>query len=142
MEDRGKIVMDSSLTAPCGMNCALCLGYQRKKNTCPGCRYGAKSDSSFCRKCVIRNCETVQTSASGFCFECEKYPCTRLKNLDKRYRTKYGMSMLENLNDINAAGMNAFIKNQIQRWTCPACGGLLCVHRNVCLKCGTPVPAK
>ncbi len=24
-----------------------------------------------------------------FCFECESYPCKRLKALDKRYRTKY-----------------------------------------------------
>ena len=138
MKNNGGILPDPSLIAPCGMNCALCLGYQRKKNTCPGCRNGALGDSSFCRKCIIRNCETVKASASGFCFECGKYPCSRLKNLDKRYRTKYGMSMLENLNHIKTAGMGLFLKNQMEKWTCPTCGGLLCVHRPTCLTCGAP----
>ncbi|MDD5456566.1 MAG: hypothetical protein PHV30_05985 [Candidatus Margulisbacteria bacterium] len=29
--------MKPALIAPCGMNCAICLGYLREKNKCPGC---------------------------------------------------------------------------------------------------------
>ena len=32
-----------------------------------------------------------------YCYECDGFPCARVKRLDKRYRTKYEMSMIENL---------------------------------------------
>jgi hypothetical protein len=41
----------------------------------------------------------------NFCFKCEKYPCDKLKHLDKRYRTKYVMSMIENLENIKKNGI-------------------------------------
>ncbi|MBN2747249.1 MAG: hypothetical protein JXR34_11035 [Bacteroidales bacterium] len=69
--------------------------------------------------------------------ECEKYPCKRLKNLDKRYRTKYGMSMLDNLENIKSLGIEKFVELEQERWRCSNCGELLCVHRTSCLKCGT-----
>ena len=40
-----------------------------------------------------------------FCFDCDKFPCDRLKRLDKRYREKYGMSEIENLNKIREIGL-------------------------------------
>ena len=128
-----------ALIAPCGINCALCTGYQRKKNACPGCRQGALPNTS-CQKCVIKNCETVQKSASGFCFECETFPCARMKALQKRYRTKYKTDIFKNLDSIKTDGMDAFLQNQAEIWTCPACGALLCMHRSVCLHCGAPAP--
>lgn len=68
--------------------------------------------------------------------KCETFPCARLKNLDKRYRTKYGMSMLENLENIIKFGINKFVKSEQKRWKCLKCGELFCVHRDTCLKCG------
>jgi hypothetical protein len=62
-------------------------------------------------------------------------PCKRLKQLDTRYRTKYGMSMIANLTEIKDQGMNAFLVHQAERYTCPTCKGLLCVHRSRCLMC-------
>lgn len=79
------------LIAPCGMNCALCQAYQGKGLACYGCGQGGERKS--CRNCSIRKCEHKK----AFCFECAEYPCKRLKALDKRYRAKYRMSMLENL---------------------------------------------
>jgi len=66
---------------------------------------------------------------------CEGFPCLRMKQLDKRYRTKYHMSMIENLQMIEQNGMNAFLQQQGQRWTCPACGSIICVHKAACLDC-------
>jgi len=83
------------------------------------------------------NCEYLAQTESGFCYDCEKYPCTRLKRLDKRYSTKYGMSMLENLNYIKKSGLESFLKNEEVRWTCKVCGSGLCVHRDFCLNCKT-----
>jgi len=78
----------ASLIAPCGMNCGICMAYLREKNRCPGCRGDDASKMPSCLRCSIKNCETVKTTGSGFCYECPTGPCRRLKQLDKRYRTK------------------------------------------------------
>lgn len=46
------------------------------------------------------------------------------------------MSMLENLKSIEDNGIRAFVRNEKVRWSCPGCGGILCVHRDVCVDCG------
>ena len=124
-------VMDSRiLIAPCGMNCMLCQAYQGEGLSCQGC--GQNTQRKSCQNCLIYRCPEKER----FCFECEKYPCRRLKNLDQRYRQKYQMSMLENLNYIKKYGVEAFIIMQSHQYTCPHCGHLLTVHQRRCLYCG------
>lgn len=127
--------MKADLIAPCGMNCRLCLAFQREKKHCPGCRGDDADKSSSCASCIIQNCNVIQTNQSGFCYECEKFPCLRLRQLDKRYRTKYRMSMLENLEKIKADGLDQFLQQEEDKWKCPDCGGILCVHRLPCPVC-------
>jgi len=55
---------------------------------------------------------TFIKTKSKFCFECEKFPCLRIKQLDKRYRTKYNMSVLENLENIKKLGVREFVQNE------------------------------
>jgi hypothetical protein len=125
------------LIAPCGMNCGICIGYLREKNKCPGCRNMDKSKTKYCRKCIIKNCLILKENNWEFCSnKCKKYPCLRLKNLDKRYKTKYKMSMLENLENIQKLGVKEFIKTEQKRWKCPSCKEILSVHRDICLNCG------
>lgn len=130
----------TNLVAPCGMNCRLCLGYIREKNRCPGCRKINSQDSEkskYRNRCRIKNCEELSKSGAKYCSEkCGKFPCARLKQLEKRYRTKYGMSMIENLKMIDEFGIRHFIRNEKSKWTCPECGELICVHRPACLSCG------
>jgi hypothetical protein len=127
----------SSLIAPCGMNCALCLGYQREKNKCPGCSFINQTHPATRRRCRIKNCEFFKTGKARFCFECNKYPCALVKHLDKRYRTKNGMSMIQNLNKIKEGGIRKFIREEQLKWACGKCGSTLCVHRSFCLSCGS-----
>jgi rubrerythrin len=47
------------------------------------------------------------------------------------------MSMIENLDHINKLGILSFIENEKIKWTCPVCGGTICVHRGFCYSCGT-----
>jgi hypothetical protein len=124
------------LIAPCGMNCGLCMVHVRDKNGCLGCRAGDEGKSESCLACTIRNCETLRSSESGFCIERGRLPCPRLKRLDARYRAKYRMSMLENLHAIRDAGIEAFVASEQERWVCPECGGLQCVHVPECVYCG------
>ena len=140
-KDRKKApAIHTNLIAPCGMNCRLCWGYIREKNRCPGCLNigGHESQKSKCRTtCKIKNCEEIIKGKTKCCSDrCERFPCARLKQLDKRYRTKYGMSMIDNLKTINEVGVRHFIRNEKVKWLCPECGEMLCAHRPVCLSCG------
>lgn len=131
------------LIAPCGMNCGLCIGHLREKKPCSGCfKIDDENKPKVCRSCAIVNCEHLAKTESGFCYDCDKYPCTRLKKLDKRYRTKYRMSMLGNLEFIKTQGMEAFLEKEEQKWKCPNCGAGLCVHRDICLECKYPINVK
>jgi hypothetical protein len=124
------------MIAPCGMNCGLCIGHLREKKPCGGCfKKDDKNKPNVCRSCSIVNCEYLTKNESGFCFECSLYPCLRLRNLDKRYSTKYGMSMIENLLFIKEKGLENFLESEQEKWKCENCGSGLSVHRDNCLNC-------
>jgi hypothetical protein len=59
--------------------------------------------------------------------------------MDKRYRSKYNMSTIENLENIKKFGVSEFVKNEKIRWTCSQCGGTICVHLGFCYNCGKNV---
>lgn len=124
-----------SQIAPCGMNCGTCLGYLREKNHCPGCRVLFKGKAISVQRCIITKCIYLEKTKSKFCFDCEKYPCKRMIQLDKRYRTKYNTSFIENLKMIREKGIVYFLDYESKRRTCANCGSVLCVHRNFCLEC-------
>jgi hypothetical protein len=125
-----------SLVAPCGMNCGICMAYLREKNKCPGCRAADVKKPVTRVRCKIKTCKNFRTTSAKFCFACGNFPCDRLKHLDKRYRTKYAMSMIENLENIKSAGVRKFLKNEDMRWTCSRCDGTICVHKGYCIECG------
>ena len=126
----------NSLVAPCGMNCSVCMAYLREKNKCPGCRlFNAEKPVTIAR-CKIKNCEVIQKDELDFCFGCDDFPCKRLKHLDKRYRSKYNMSMVENLEYIKNDGIGEFLENEAVKWACSECGGTICVHKGYCYSCG------
>jgi hypothetical protein len=125
-----------SLIAPCGMNCGICVAFLRERNSCPGCRGPDAGKTATRRDCRIKNCATFHEGEARFCFACESFPCDRLRHLDKRYRTKYHMSMIENLEHIKANGIKRFLRDEEKRWTCASCGGTICVHKGCCCNCG------
>jgi hypothetical protein len=128
--------MNTSSIAPCGLNCELCHGYQREKNKCGGCN-SANVKPGYCTTCIIKYCPEKGGNDMLLCSSsCAKFPCKRLKDLDKRYRTKYGESAIENIALIAEIGLDAFVVHDAVKWKCPQCGSLLCVHRECCLKCG------
>lgn len=135
-ESRLPSLLAAELIAPCGMNCGLCSGYLRGKKNCLGCNGVNEGKPNYCVVCRIKSCEQLSGDEQSFCGDCETFPCKRLKQLDKRYRTKYGMSMIENLGSIREIGLDVFVASEQKRWTCPECGGLICVHKVTCLACG------
>lgn len=133
--------MEENLIAPCGMNCGLCISYLAMKNDlkkkgfarkyCPGCRPRRKNCTFMAKQCNL-----VGKGLIGFCFECENFPCRRLKDLDKRYNTKYHMSMIDNLEFIKKDGLASFLEKEKAKWCCPECGDVICCHNGLCLNCG------
>jgi len=132
--------VDRKLIAPCGMNCSLCIAYQFKQNDlnkngfhrkyCPACIPRGENCTHMGNKCKLLGEGKVR-----FCFECSEYPCKRLKALDKRYRSKYHLSMIENLNYIKKNGIDSFLKEEVEKWKCPECGEIICCHNGLCLNC-------
>ncbi|WP_422485822.1 DUF3795 domain-containing protein [Gudongella sp. DL1XJH-153] len=132
--------MRENLIAPCGMNCRLCVAYQFKEHDinkrgfhrkyCPGCIPREKHCLHMADKC-----ELIGKGKVRFCFECEDFPCKRLKSLDKRYRTKYHMSMIDNLQLIKEQGMDKFLDSEKKKWRCSKCGSVICCHNGLCLNC-------
>jgi len=132
--------MEERLIAPCGMNCALCVSYLAgtldlnkagfHRRYCPGCRPRG-------RNCTFMSstCARIGKGLVSSCIECPDFPCGRLKDLDRRYRTKYRMSMVDNLACIRDEGMAAFLKREEDKWRCPTCGGTICCHNGLCLQC-------
>jgi hypothetical protein len=122
--------MEEQLIAPCGMNCCLCINYQSMKNDlksrgvrkkyCPGCNPRGEN-------CVYMGdqCELLAKGKIRFCYEYEVFPCKRLKTMNKRYRTKYHMSMIENLEFIRDNSIELFLKGEEIKWLCHECGGVI-----------------
>ena len=107
-----ELSIKSSLIAPCGMNCDICRAYLREKNKCSGCRGSDENKLSSRVNCKIKNCIELKKNNFKFCYKCERFPCERINHLDKRYRTKYNMSMIENLNNIGKIGIREFVSNE------------------------------
>ena len=127
---------EPTIIAPCGINCSLCRAYIRDRHPCPGCRGGNGNKSDACLTCAVKNCEELNAGGHQFCHACSKFPCAELLRLDKRYRTRYGVSVIVNLERIQAVGVEFFVVEETAKWSCPKCGSLLCMHKPECVNCG------
>lgn len=130
------MIFSEELVAPCGINCAVCIGYLREKNKCSGCLSSGLNKPVYCQKCRIRQCPEHEKAEFTYCYECPKYPCARMKSLNKRYTEKYNLSIVDNLARIKDYGLPKFLEMEGKKWICPSCGQVLSVHRAKCLGCG------
>ncbi len=116
-------VIKAADIAPCGMNCGICKGHLRLKNRCPGCRVVEASKPKTRQFCRILKCDKRK---GRYCFQCPTFPCARIRQLDLRYRTRYGMSEIENLEFIREHGIRKFVRHEECRWV--SAKGIFCVH--------------
>jgi hypothetical protein len=56
--------------------------------------------------------------------------------MDKRYRLRYQVSLIENGIRIKTLGAKQFLLEEQQKWTCARCGGSICLHDRLCSGCG------
>ena len=69
------------------------------------------------------------------CVECDSVPCEDLDSLDRRYRSRYDISMVKNLREIRENGMGEFLEKQEETYRCPECGDFVSVHNGKCYRC-------
>ncbi len=120
--------------APCGINCLACYVHLREKKPCQGCRGQDESKPEHCRKCKIKTCAAAHEV--DFCGDCADFPCVLIKRLDRSYRTRYQMSLIENARQLKTRGAEAFLLAEKERWTCQHCGGIVSLHDRICSGCG------
>jgi hypothetical protein len=129
-----------NLIAPCGIDCRLCSAYLAWKNQskdkglnfpyCRGCRPQGK-ECAFIKK----RCEKLYNEEIDYCWECELYPCGLIEHLDKRYRTHFRQSPIENLAFVKKHGLKKFLAAQRKKWACQKCRGMKCTHNGLCFVC-------
>jgi len=136
--------LDNDLAAPCGIYCGACRQYLLlKKNLleergyktgCKGCRIRNK-------KCAFirRDCALLRNKEISFCYECDEFPCQKLQKIDSQYQEKYYVNLINNLNRIKKIGFEKWLKEQEKLYTCPECGGEICVHDAECYDCGKKI---
>ena len=124
----------TTMLAPCGITCAVCYVHLRQKKPCLGCQGRDASKPEHCRKCKIKDCATSQ--GLDFCFECPTFSCATIKWLDKSYRQRYQVSLIENAVRIRTVGAEQHLREENEKWTCAQCGGVVSLHDRACSECG------
>ncbi len=128
---RGQI--DANMFAPCGMNCMFCYKHCYHKKPCIGCLKDDTGKAKHCRECKIKDC--VLKKGISYCYVCNEFPCKRIKNLEKTYRRKYGVSLIQHSQFVKENGLEIFMNSQKEKYTCPHCGGIISIHGSECSEC-------
>ncbi len=125
--------IETIMFAPCGMNCMVCYKHCYSKKPCAGCLSSDMGKPEHCRKCKIKDC--VRKKGVSHCYACSENPCKQIKSLEKSYNSRYGVSLVNNSLFVKENGLNAFMKQQKERYTCPNCSGIISIHDSACSEC-------
>ena len=131
-------MFNPNMVAPCGLDCTICTAALKADKPCPGCNGSNENKPDFCAtRCEIINCSNRQALHGDYCDVCSQYPCEYIKEREYRYQNQYPLpeSPMSNLKKIRANGMSCFLEEQSKEWTCPECGGIICVHTGLCNRC-------
>jgi hypothetical protein len=129
--------IETSMFAPCGMNCMVCYVHLKKKKPCGGCLCEYINKPDRCNTCKIKMC--AQNKGFTYCFDCNEFPCKQIKTLEKSYQKRYQVSLVENGEQAKEKGLVAFMEKERNRWTCAICGGVISLHDKECSECGKKI---
>jgi len=129
--------IDDSMFAPCGMNCMVCYVHLKKKKPCSGCLCNDADKPERCKSCEIKTC--AKEKGGTYCFQCKKFPCKKIMNLEKSYQTRYHVSLIDSSKTIKKTNLKLFLKKEKKRWKCVKCGGVISLHDKECSECGSKI---
>ncbi|MDI6705815.1 MAG: DUF3795 domain-containing protein [Bacillota bacterium] len=99
---------------------------------CTGCK--TDTVSVFCKNCQIRSC--ALDKGVNFCFQCHNYPCKELVDFNNDEHPHH-LIVLRNLEAISKKGIEYWLKEQENRWSCPECGEKFSWYDEKCPICGS-----
>lgn len=131
--------LQPSLVAACGIYCGACPAQSASLKAiqthgdikCLGC-WNQKHSPAYAPKCAVRKCAQARKIQS--CGQCKDYPCALLPPLFND-KPKYGLRE-KNLNAVRDRGLDAWLADQKQRWTCTKCGKSFGYGDKQCPACG------
>lgn len=126
------------LAAPCGVYCGACPSFY--KGTCYGCSSDDRTQKRTSKwGCKIRRC-CVDEHKFDSCNQCSEFPCTLITRLQKSHlgdkKFRYREEIVDNLKRIKEIGEINWLKEQLNKYCCPKCGGLVAFYLYECLDCG------
>ncbi len=136
------------LAAACGTYCGACPSYIATHNEdgrvqrsnpwgdCDGCLGGGKL-AAHCRFCRIRLCAASKPGVTR-CSDCEGLPCDRITSLIDAGGYPHRKEYLPNLAAIRKIGVQAWVRNEEERWRCPKCRLPMRWYDTECARCGEP----
>lgn len=125
---------DPKEIAPCGVNCHVCGAFLKEKDACPGCRAENELHKrKSCMNCAKKNC--AYEKGLTWCFECEAFPCARIRDVSRRYAQNYGIDLVRDGLDARE-DTQALLAAHKERFACKVCGGVIDMHRLRCSECG------
>ena len=118
--------------ASCGMNCLVCYVHLKNKKNCLGCLGEDTNKPERCLNCEIKKC--VKDKELSHCYECIEFPCIKIKNLDKSYKKRYRIRLIENSKMVKEKGIEEFMNIENKKWQCE-CFGIISLHDRFCSEC-------
>ncbi len=154
---------NQDLVAVCGLYCGACSIYRATQDgneeklkdfaqglsartgknftvddvLCDGCLTRGRLDL-WCRNCQIRICPELKAGRVR-CSDCEELPCSRLTSFQND-GMKHHLEIVDNLKNLQEAGIERWAAQEEKRWTCPLCNASLAWYDAACPGCQTPRP--
>lgn len=125
--------IEKNMFAPCGINCIACYRHLREKKPCKGCLNSDENKPKRCIECLIKTC--AKEKEIRYCFECSDFPCKNIKNLERSYIKRYKVSLIQNSTTVKNQGLEYFLLEDKERWTCKKCNGIISMHDAECSEC-------
>jgi len=146
------------LAAPCGLYCGACsilaavrrgdpqlleliaggvakyLGHpvEVKDLTCEGCLSDVRA--IMCRECNLRACAFEK--GLTHCAQCADFPCQQIIDFNND-GFRHHSEVLDNIRHQQEIGIEAWVKEQEERWRCPNCSCVVDWYAGQCPDCNT-----
>jgi hypothetical protein len=111
--------------------------YTLKDLECDGCLANGRL-TPYCRECQMRLCAKAKPGVTR-CSDCSDFPCptiTAFNNDGLRHHAE----VLDNIRHLREVGVEAWLKEQSERWRCPQCGASVDWYARTCFHCGATQP--
>ena len=150
-----RVMVGANLISRCGIYCGACYVYRafkdggnfldetskkqgalKKEVRCGGCLGPVEDLWRNCRGCPVRPC--LDKKGYVYCFECRDFEddsCERYEGLSL-FCGERGEDIRAAMERVRAGEAEAWLREQDEKWRCPACGGPTSWYEEACHHCG------